>query len=253
MYCKNCGRQLKEGMRFCDRCGHSVRKSQQSSQSAKRQEIEELKTERLNRKKRLAEQEAKQSAHKKRKRRSGNTLAFLIIIVLIAIVSVIIGYNIFPNGGNVSQPSATSVATTAPAASPNATASSAKAGYSTLTIGNITCPYPSEFHSNTVSGGEKLNATDPLGGAVMIVAQEGKGGVPKDMMMEYASQGSNVTYSRAGDDWYAITLDLDGKTNHRKCIVRNGISVYYDFTYDATSSSSKRYQDYISYIDSTFK
>ena len=26
MYCKNCGRQLKEGTRFCDRCGQSVRK-----------------------------------------------------------------------------------------------------------------------------------------------------------------------------------------------------------------------------------
>lgn len=253
MYCKNCGRQLKEGMRFCDRCGHSVRKSQQSSQSAKRQEIEELKTERLNRKKRLAEQEAKQFAKKKRKKKSGNTFAFLIVIVLIAIVSIIIGYNIFPNNGNVSQPSATNTATAAPAVSPSATATSAKAGYTMLTIGNITCPYPSDFHSNTVTAGEKLNATDPLGGAVMIVAQEGKGGVPKDMMMEYASLGSNVSYSRAGDDWYAITLELDGKINHRKCIVRNGISVYYDFTYDATSSSVKRYQDYISYIDSNFK
>lgn len=256
MYCKNCGRQLKEGMRFCDRCGHSVRKSQQSGQSAKRQEIEELKAERLNRKKRLAEKEARQSISKKRKKKKGNTFMFLIIIVLIAIVSVIIGYNIFPKGGNVGQPTATmsgNNSSAVPAATPAATASGAKSGYAVLTIGNITCPYPSDFHSNTVASGEKLNLTDPLGGAVMIVAQEGKGGVPKDVMMEYAAQGDNVSYSRAGDDWYAITLEIDGKVNHRKCIIRNGISVYYDFTYDASSSSAKRYQDYIAYIDSSFK
>ena len=49
MYCKNCGRQLKEGTRFCDRCGQSVRKNNQNSQTTKRKEIEELKAERLNR------------------------------------------------------------------------------------------------------------------------------------------------------------------------------------------------------------
>ena len=59
MYCKNCGRQLKEGTRFCDRCGQSVRKNNQNSQTTKRKEIEELKAERLNRKRRLQEKEAK--------------------------------------------------------------------------------------------------------------------------------------------------------------------------------------------------
>ena len=104
MYCKNCGRQLKEGMRFCDRCGQSVRKSQQSGKSAKRQEIEELKAERLNRKKRLAEKEARQYVSKKRKKKKGNTFMFIVILILIAVLSVIIGYNIFPKGGNVAQP-----------------------------------------------------------------------------------------------------------------------------------------------------
>ena len=47
MYCKNCGRQLKEGTRFCDRCGQSVRKNNQNSQTTKRKEIEELKAERI--------------------------------------------------------------------------------------------------------------------------------------------------------------------------------------------------------------
>jgi predicted nucleic acid-binding Zn ribbon protein len=256
MYCKNCGRQLKEGMRFCDRCGQSVRKSQQSGKSAKRQEIEELKAERLNRKKRLAEKEARQYVSKKRKKKKGNTFMFIVILILIAVLSVIIGYNIFPKGGNVAQPTVSpngTASSTAPVSSPSVTGGTVKNGYAVLTIGNVTCPYPSDFHSNTVSGSEKLNMTDPLGGATMIVAQEGKGGVPKDMMIEYAAQSSNVSYSRAGGDWYAITFEADEKIKHRKCIVRNGISIYYDFTYDASSSSSKRYQEYIDYIDSNFK
>ena len=239
MYCKNCGRQLKEGMRFCDRCGQSVRKSQQSGKSAKRQEIEELKAERLNRKKRLAEKEARQYVSKKRKKKKGNM--FIVILILIAVLSVIIGYNIFPKGGNVAQPTVSpngTAASTAPVSSPSATGGTVKNGYAVLTIGNVTCPYPSDFHSNTVSGSEKLNMTDPLGGATMI---------------EYAAQSSNVSYSRAGGDWYAITFEADEKIKHRKCIVRNGISIYYDFTYDASSSSSKRYQEYIDYIDSNFK
>lgn len=61
MYCKNCGRQLKEGTRFCDRCGQSVRKNNQNSQTTKRKEIEELKAERLNRKRRLQEKRGKTS------------------------------------------------------------------------------------------------------------------------------------------------------------------------------------------------
>ena len=98
MYCKNCGRQLKEGTRFCDRCGQSVRKNNQNSQTTKRKEIEELKAERLNRKRRLQEKEAKQARNKKRRKSKGSVMIFIIVALLIAIVSVIIGYNMMaPN------------------------------------------------------------------------------------------------------------------------------------------------------------
>ena len=252
MYCKNCGRQLKEGTRFCDRCGQSVRKSQQSSRDAKRQEIEELKAERLNRKKRLAAKEAKQARNKKRRKKKSNFFVFFIVIVLIAIVSVIIGYNIFPD--STTKSTAVPESTNAVGGvTPSPTASSAKSGYNVLTVGNVNCPYPSDFHANAVTGNEKLSLVDSLGGATMVVRQEGKSGAPKDLMLEYANQGGTASYSRAGDDWYAITLENNGTVTHRKCIVRNGITVYYDFGYDAASSSAKKYEEYISYIDSNFK
>ena len=100
MYCKNCGRQLKEGTRFCDRCGQSVRKNNQNSQTTKRKEIEELKAERLNRKRRLQEKEAKQARNKKRRKSKGSVMIFIIVALLIAIVSVIIGYNMMAPNDN---------------------------------------------------------------------------------------------------------------------------------------------------------
>lgn len=261
MYCKNCGRQLKEGMRFCDRCGQSVRKSKQSSQVAKQREIEELKAERLNRKKRLAEKEAKQARSKQRKKKKGNTFIFVIIILLIAAVSVIIGYNIFPNNGGTgmvsvtASPSAGNSKTASPVATPSGSASASKSGYSEITVSGITCPYPSSFHVNTTTGNEKLNITDSLGGATMVVSQEAKSGEPKDMMKDYISeigaQGNPTMH--AGSEWYSVTATVGDEVYHRKCIVRNGLAVYYDFKYDASSSSAKKYQEYTDYIDSNFK
>ena len=254
MYCKNCGRQLKEGMRFCDRCGQSVRKNKPSAQEAKRQEIEELKNERLNRKKRLAEKEAKQARSKKRKKKNSSGFMFVIVVVLIAILSVIIGYNIFAGGtGEKVSPSTSpnAMSTTIPASSPSADVS--KKGYTEIKIGSVTCPYPSAFHSNTTTGNEKLNLTDAFGGASMIVSQEAKMGEPKDIMAEYASRCDEITYSRAGSDWYAITSIDDGVVTHRKCVVRSGLAVYYDFSYNADSASAEKYTEQIEYIDANFK
>ena len=44
-YCKNCGRQLKEGARFCDRCGHSVRLQRKKRQD-EREAIDERRRQR---------------------------------------------------------------------------------------------------------------------------------------------------------------------------------------------------------------
>lgn len=262
MYCKNCGKELKDTARFCDRCGQSVKKSKESSQAARHREIEELKAERLNRKKRLEEKEARQQERKikkRRKKRGGGVIIFLIIVILIAVLSVIIGYNIFPSdGGTDSALEPVSPTSAADNAVPTAAAETSADKYSEITVGNINIPYPTEFYTNTSSGNEKLNIVDSLGGATMIVAQEARNGEITELIKEYiASIGANDSNTgpemRAGTDWYSVTAEVDGKVYHRKCIVRNGLAVYYDFTYDASSTSSKKYEDYISYIDSKFK
>lgn len=257
MYCKYCGKELKDGARFCDRCGQSVRKTKESSQAARHREIEELKAERLNRKKRLEEKEARQQERKnkkKQKKHGGGVLMFIIIILLIAVLSIIIGYNIFPSGtktnGNNDE--------TAVSPSPTPISSVSTDKYSEITVGNITIPYPSDFYTNTATGNEKLNLVDSLGGATMVVKQEARNGEITELIKEYiasigASDSNGGPDMRAGSDYYAVTAEVDGKVYHRKCIVRNGLAVYYDFTYDASSTSAKKYEDYIKTIDSRFK
>lgn len=255
MYCKNCGRQLKERTRFCDRCGQSVRKSNQTVGSARKKEIEELKAERLNRKKRLAEKEAKQAYMKKRKKKRGGAVKFVFAALLIAVISVMVGYKLMSSGQRPNTLAATSQPSmnnqTTPSQAPS---SGVKNGYTSITISGITCPYPSSFRSDPVTGNQKLNLTDALGGAVMTVTQEGKSGSASDLMREYAREtGGEISYSRAGNDWYALTTEAQGSVYHRKCILKNGIAVYYDFTYSSSASTAQKYQEYIEYIDSNFK
>jgi predicted nucleic acid-binding Zn ribbon protein len=262
MYCKSCGRQLKEGMRFCDRCGQSVRKNNQSVQTTKRREIEELKTERLNRKKRLAEKEAKQAKNKQRKKKKSNVFVFLIICILIALASWLIGYVWFAKDSTPLQADyagQSKSSETAASATPTPTPASdtkLKSGYSSITIGNIVCPYPEDFSKETTASNEKLNLSDKLSGATMIIAQEGNSGEPKDLMKAYIKEkGGKVNdgESNATNDSYTVTIHSGGKVYHRKCIKVNNGTVYYDFTYTDSSEYESKYKEYINYIDANFK
>ncbi|MBQ2669461.1 MAG: zinc-ribbon domain-containing protein [Clostridia bacterium] len=258
-YCKNCGRQLKDGMRFCDRCGQSVRKAQESGQAARHREINELREERLNRRKRLAEKEERQIRAKenKRKKNGKNIAIYILVILLIAVASVLIGF-LLAGGSNSSTTSKSSsqTATTKPYSTPVVTEAPAAAGtFSEITVGNVRCPYPSGFHSGTVSGNEKMNLTDPLGGAKMIIAQEAKGGDPIDLAKAYSNSvgASTPDDMRKGDDWYSVTATVNGTVHHRKSIIRNGLSVYYDFEYEKSSGSASTYEGFIEEIDKNFK
>lgn len=267
MYCKNCGKHLEEGTRFCDRCGQSVRKSVNSEQAERHRNIEELKEERLNRKKRLAEKEAreamKNNRKKKRRKTTGGIGFFVIVVILLAVVSMIITYQLVrsdsKNSGineqvtDTSAPSATAgnvVVTTQTSASPEVSADTGE--YRVFEINNVGCPYPSSFSKKAVSGNEKLSLVDSNGGAVMSISQEqGVSGTPAELMKEYAGTiGVNPEYSLATKDNYAITAVKNGTVYHRKCIISGSTAIYYDFQYSTTSSSKAQYEKCIEYIDS---
>lgn len=252
-YCKNCGRQLKDGMRFCDRCGQSVRKAQESGQTARHREIRELQEERLNRKKYLEEKERKQQRIKENRRKNNNGCLFvgIIVLIVVACLSVYIGHRLGQSSSNTDNLSP--VSTSQPVVTP---ATSVSGTYQEIMVGNIRCPYPSSFHpSGTVSGNEKMSLTDPLGGAKMVIAQEARSDSAMELAKEYIAKigaGAQDTMKK-GDDWYSVTASVNGTVHHRKCIVRKGLAVYYDFEYSESSGSASTYEGYIEEIDKNFK
>lgn len=261
MYCKYCGKELKEGARFCDRCGQSVRKIKESEQAAKHREIKQLQEERLNRKKRLEEKENRhrELKNKNKKQRRSGVVVFILVVLLLGVLAAIVSYSV------VSSTSGTSgkvTATSKPSSgddtekTPMPTAASTDK-YSDITVSGIKVPYPSSFYTNTPSGNDKLNLTDSLGGATMKVGQEVRTGEIADLTKEYISsigaENNSDMKAKSGSDWYSVTAEVDGKVYHRKCIIRNNLAVYYDFAYDSSSTTEKKYEDYISYIDANFK
>lgn len=270
MYCKNCGKYLEEGTRFCDRCGQSVRKSGNSEQAVRHQNIEELKEERLNRRKRLAEMEAreamKNNRKKKRRKKNRGVAVFLVVVLLLAVVTIVVAYSLTRSSSNINGEnnknqqavptqtplSNTVVNTTSGTSTVGSETSVAREGeYRVFEVNNVACPYPADFSKKTVSGNEKLSLVDSVGGGVMFISQEQNiSDTPAELMKEFAGAiGVSPSYSLADKEGYAITMEKSNTVYHRKCIISGSTAIYYDFQYSAMSSSRARYEQCIAYID----
>lgn len=280
MYCKKCGRKLKDGMRFCDRCGYSVRQSEQNDSEVRRREAEGLKNERLNRKEKLREKEQKKNS------RNGSginkrtaVLAVVFIVLFCILVIAVIAYNItIKNSENApwrtTDGSVEMNATAIPASSPVPTneageevtpmpTSTAYAinsdinadGYREFTCtGGAVFAYPPTFTQENAGANERLRVYDSSGGASITLSENGPvSGAARDLMSEYArSQEGSVSYSRAGDNWYIVETSNGDLVNHRKCIIVNNIAIAYDFSYSASSSAAELYSGQIEYMDEHF-
>ena len=284
MYCKNCGRELKDGVRFCDRCGKSVRQSNQTERAARLKEIEALKEERLTRKKKLADMEAEKREHKKKKQQArklprNNRLIYAAAFVLILLASAIISYIITDyknqNAGyrtrdesielnstpvptiqaatETASPSPSVLPTVAPEVENTDPVNSD--GYREFTVdNNLKCPYPTVFIKKSAEGNTRLNLMDQTGGATLTLKEDRASGTKAaELMKEYAQTlGGTTTYSLAGDNWYGITVTKNTMVYHRKCVIDGGKSYYYDFQYDKNSVSAAEYDTYINYMDKAF-
>lgn len=279
MYCKKCGRKLDDDMRFCDRCGQSVRQGQQTGKEARKREIKELKEERLNRKQKLQEKDNK----KKRKKNSSNkkntkvlaVIFMLLLLILIAFItyraivkesenaawrtsdgSVAINATEEPTQSPAPTNEAGVVITPAPTSTAYAITTEINAdGYREFKCtGGAVLPYPASFIQQNTSGNVRLNAYDQTGGGAVTLTEKGPvSGAARELMSEYAKeQSGNVKYSRAGEGWYVVETEEDGVVRHRKCLVINNIAVYYDFSYSNTSNLAEQYSKYITYMDEHF-
>lgn len=281
-YCKNCGRQLKEGTRFCDRCGRSVRQGRSGGNLKKQEQIEKLQRERLERKRRQEQRENIENKRKERRRRKREKqskvllalLGIIAAIVIIAVISFVATSKgsenaAWKSNGNESvnttsvptmQPSATSVPVSPvmPGENDAMNTIAGKDDYGVFEISNdMEIPYPEVFEEEEASGITELFLTDKMGGGatMKVSCEEYPGGTPSDLMKKFATEhDGRITYSLAGSNWYGITVDDDGKISHRKYIIdrSNDCVVHYDFEYKNESDYAEDYAAYIDYIDTEF-
>lgn len=283
MYCKNCGRKLEEGTRFCDRCGQSVRQSQNTGKEARQREIKELQEERRNRKQRLAEKEAKKDEKKvvKHKKKKNGALIFFVAVLLIMLVSAVTAYVIYSSGESpitgensaavniptsIPDADATPVPTAIPTAQPSddMPGNSLKTNKESVDADNskykrvyvtedVEFAYPSSFTKTTSDNENAVLALKESSDNAKITVYESEypGGTASSLMKSFATKtGGTLEYSRAGSNWYVVTINKNNTIHHRKYIITNNDSViYYDFEYPSLSSSADQYEDYTEYMD----
>lgn len=288
LYCKNCGKELKDDARFCDRCGQSVRRSQQSERSVKARQIEELQRERIKRQRLMKAQEQreervnnlkqqkkqqKRSKKKKNLKKRGPFFAWTLIVLFVIIVSAVVSFIVTSRTSEDAiwktkdasvELNATTVPTMQPSgdfipATPMPTVSIAREnkdvtdddGYRVCELSTgIKCPYPSVFSKNETEDAQELNAVHTAGGGTLkIYAEEYPGGTPSSLMKAYAKkQGGTVEYSLAGSTWYAITVTKNGIVRHRKYVIDSSSDSVAYYDFEYDENSIFA-DDYKEYID----
>jgi len=270
-YCKNCGRQLEDGIRFCDRCGKSVNQGKNSARAKKQQQIEKLQKERIERKKLREEREAEQLEKKEHSSQVRSKISKPLIIVgicvaaliVIAIVSYIVTTvsskdevwktnaigNLDATPIPTMQPSETEEPTPTPAAGSSTT-------YSAYILSNdMNFSYPDTYTEAKTEGDEELKFEDANGSVIKLYMKEYPGGSPSYLMGRYADTLEGTTnFSETGNDWYVLTVQRGDIVSHRKYIIdrENDLSVYYDMEFDVSQNDVGEYEEYMDYMDAKF-
>lgn len=281
-YCKNCGRELKDGARFCERCGKSVRQSRNNENVKKQEQIEKLQKERLERKRKQEQREVIENKRKERRRekraKHGKVilvfLGIIAAIVIIALISYMATSKGSENAGWSNIGTEDTQTTALPTMQPSNTQAPVreveegkndalstmtnKDDFSVLELSNgMEIPYPEVFEKEETTGDEELNLIDEFGGdaTMVVICEEYPGGTASGLMKQYAGElTGEVTDSLASGDRYTITVDDDGEITHRTYIIDRASDtvVYYDFIYNADSDYAGDYESYIDYIDEKF-
>lgn len=269
MYCKKCGRKLEDGMRFCDRCGQSVRLSQNGGRRE-----DDGQQEPLSRKQKQRDKNDRKNQSGPASKRTAVLVVIFAVLFCILVIAVI-AYNITINksenapwrttDGPVEMnatavpavtPTPEGAATSPPSATAYAITGEANAdGYREFKCtGGAVFMYPSTFMQQNTGENARLSLYDAGGGGAITLSETGPvSGEARDLMSDYASaQEGSVSYSRAGDGWYIVETESGDFVNHRKCVIVNNIAIAYDFSYSASASAAELYKEQISYMDEHF-
>lgn len=262
IYCTGCGREIKSGLLYCDRCGRSVKKSRENQAGkSKTKQIEELHRERLNRKERLKEKEKKQREKRKKAKKHARMALPIILIALIGLLSAVAAYISMSSSGGImhnedmiaENVSETPAATIPAQLSTGTTADNRNTNFKLFEYNGVSCPYPASYITGTPGTNELMLLTDAAGGAIMSIATQSETGNCKDLMVEYLkTAGDKLSYSRASDNWYSVTVEADGRIMHRKLVIENGTVLLYDFSYGIDSPYAEEYEVCITHLDENF-
>lgn len=248
MYCKNCGKELPDNARFCDKCNMSVRKKE-----GKMDMIEELKEERLARQK-AHEIEARLKKIKKVKRKRYRAVA-LIILGVIAVWGAIVGFSFWNNykDSTLRDAQPELKATEMPEATPEATDAAENDEYSSITVDGIEITYPTVFSETEVEDIDCVASfSNEEGNARLIIDRKTATQTPNELMDEYYRSVLNAKSekSSATDEGYTITLSAGTKIHHKKCLIKDGEAISYEIIYP--KDSAQDYEKYIEYMDEKF-
>lgn len=226
------------------------------------------------------EQQRRAAEEKRRKIRNRRIVLLIILLAVAASVATGIGSYIYvknhsddawKNTDGAAQVNATASVSPSVSPSPSQEPASATVGTSQSADGilsaaaankckiytdktmNFTFPYPESFVEASISGSKtKYSVKDPEGDGSMMISAEtvGSSATAKQIMKDYASGvGTSLSFNRAGDNWYSLAFERNGKYNYRKGILLNGQHIYYDFIYETSSQKRSEYEGYTKYID----
>lgn len=245
MYCKNCGKDLPDNARFCDKCNMSVRKKER-----KMDLIEELKEERLARQK-AHEIEARLKKIRRVKRKRYRAVALIILAVVLVWGGVIIWTYIQESAKSTitNDRAEYNTPTVAPTAVP--TEKPVEPLYKNETVEGIAIEYPKSFakeeNADCVASYSDGVATIKITRAVAAEA-------PNDLVIAYVESIPNAEVDNnelfANNDGYKITFTAGTKRYHKKCIVKDGEAISYELVYP--KEESQKYEEYIETMDIGF-
>lgn len=251
MYCKNCGKELPDNARFCDRCNMSVRKKE-----GKLEAIEELKEERLARNKAKAIEARFKKIQKVKRRRRNLVIGFVVFVILAGAVSVLSSYIFTRNSPTTLTKVEEYRQTQAPGSVKDQDSNDDKEvnsdGYISRTEYGVEFAYPRSFAESGVTG--KTFKDTNGDGSITIEKKTAESGAV-ELMEEYRNNIKNakVKDSLASASGYSITLTADDIVYHKKAAIADGAEVSYEMTYPTSSVHTQEYEKYIEYMDEHFK
>ncbi len=252
MYCKYCGKELKDGTRFCSRCGKSQRSAGAETGNGD-----------------IADEDiaiVSDDPHAGKKFNIKALAAIIIISAILVVASFLTTYlymsgHLNEDWKHTDGAVELNASTPKPEASFDTALSTEEANRIKPYVTSIydekngyEASYPSAFIIEAADDAKTLFQAAAPGGvdAHMYITSETvpAGKSAADLLKEYASaNGGRVIYGSASDTLYITQLEQASKSYYKKCIITGDTALSFEFVSD--ESLSAEYDDFVRYISAS--